>query len=69
MDYTLPGLQPGFIRLSLERQADGYWEVRVNAAEGQGFLDRSGQQRYQDLTAYEAQDVVTASLEGLLSLI
>lgn len=64
-DRCLPGLEPGFIRLDLERTAHGNWRLVVLAVDDGRYLWSGEADEYEDMTYYEALDVVQAVLDCL----
>lgn len=64
-DRCLPGLAPGFIRLTLLATGDAGWRLEVHAADDPRYLWSGDTDVYEDLTYEEALDVVGAVLDGL----
>lgn len=56
----LPGCSPGYHRVEVERQEDGYYTVKVAAADSRGLLHAALVDTYADLTDGEALDVYEA---------
>nr|CRY95325.1 hypothetical protein [uncultured prokaryote] len=65
-DQALPGLEPAYVRVTLERQGDDEdrWKVVLWAAQSRGFLSAPWDV-YEDLTWGEACDVVGNVLDVL----
>lgn len=61
----LPGCAPGYVRLEVIKDEDGYLTLTVATAESRGLLHSALVERYEGLTDGEALDVLEATAAAL----
>lgn len=65
IDAPLPGLEPDFFRVEVTRVEQGYYDMRVTAAQDRRYISAADTTFYCSLTAGEMWDVLSATLDAL----